>query len=154
MICFNCNSKNLLYFDNDKTQCKECGCILNHNETINKFLRIYFAHPLGTHPTKTLEENLISIENHALHVIKQYPYFCPLLPTHNTGFMYNIIPYELGMMMCFKLLEMADMLVLCGDWKNSKGCQMEKLYAEKNDIKVMTFKELCFFLEIDEMRDE
>jgi hypothetical protein len=123
-------------------------------KSINDYLRIYFAHPLGGHPTKTMEENLLSIEKHVIHIVKRYPYFCPLVPTHNTGFIYNLISYDLGINMCFKMLEMADIIVLCGDWKNSKGCQMEKLFANKIGVKVITFKELCFYLEIEEMGDE
>jgi hypothetical protein len=152
MICYNCKSDNLIKFDGSKPQCANCGCILYQNKSISKFLKIYFAHPLGSHPLNSVDENLLSIEEHIYHIVTQYPYFCPLVPTHNIGFLYNLVPYELGIMMCFKLLESADILVLCGDWEQSKGCQMEKLYAEKKGIKVVTYIELCDSLGIKTLR--
>lgn len=43
---------------------------------------------------------------------------------------------------CFQLLSACHAIVLCGDWKNSKGCLQEKEYAERLGLEVLTFEEV------------
>lgn len=49
-----------------------------------------------------------------------------LSPIHNFGFMYLTgAEYQKGLNICLRMLEQCDVLVLCGDWKKSRGCRQE-----------------------------
>lgn len=50
-------------------------------------------------------------------------------PIHQQGFMYEGTPYLTGLQKCLVLLSRCDMLLLCGNWKRSKGCMAELGYA-------------------------
>lgn len=54
-------------------------------------------------------------------------------PIHAYGFMYESVDYEKGINLCFKLLDLCDTVLLCGEWVHSKGCNMEKDYALDNN---------------------
>ena len=54
-------------------------------------------------------------------------------PIHAYGFMYESVDYEKGINLCFKLLDLCDTVLLCGEWEHSKGCNMEKDYALDNN---------------------
>lgn len=98
---------------------------------------IYIAHPFGGK-----QENVQRVET----IIKKllavlpdnYTFYSPL---HATGFLYNIMPYERGMEHCFEVLSRCDELWLCEGWENSRGCRMEKEYAEKHNIPISYVKE-------------
>lgn len=53
----------------------------------------------------------------------------PVSPIHQFGFMYDSVPYAVGLQKCLALLNACDVLLLCGDWRNSKGCMAEFAYA-------------------------
>lgn len=50
-------------------------------------------------------------------------------PIHQQGFMYEGTPYLAGLQKCLELLRRCDVLLLCGDWQNSKGCLAEFGFA-------------------------
>lgn len=50
--------------------------------------------------------------------------------------------YDQIMKRCFKWLSGCDVIILCGDWENSKGCKMEKEYAELLGLEVLTYEEV------------
>ena len=50
-------------------------------------------------------------------------------PIHQQGFMYAGTPYLAGLQKCLELLRRCDILLLCGDWQNSKGCLAEFGFA-------------------------
>lgn len=54
-------------------------------------------------------------------------------PIHAYGFMYESVDYDKGINLCFKLLDLCDTVLLCGEWEHSKGCNMEKDYALDNN---------------------
>lgn len=43
--------------------------------------------------------------------------------------MYEGTPYLAGLQKCLQLLRRCDILLLCGDWQNSKGCLAEFGFA-------------------------
>jgi hypothetical protein len=92
-------------------------------------MRIYISHPYGGK-----EENKIKVEN----IIRQLTEICPqdtfISPIHTFGFMYNDVNYETGLWWCLDLLEGCHKMYVFGDWKQSRGCTAEVLYAETHMI--------------------
>jgi nucleoside 2-deoxyribosyltransferase len=86
--------------------------------------KVYVAHPYGGE-----EENKQKVEEIIKQLIQNNPDTLYVSPIHCTGFYYHDVTYEKGMEYCFKLLDMCDRLLLCGDWKHSTGCCMEYGYA-------------------------
>lgn len=93
--------------------------------------RVYVAHPYSGK-----EENKASVETLIRKMVKNYPDILYISPIHALGYLYNDVEYEHGMQYCFELLKACDELLLCGGWKDSRGCKMEKEYAEKNGIPI------------------
>lgn len=93
--------------------------------------RWYIAHPYSMK-----EENKQSVENIIKQIAKEHPDVFPVSPIHATGFLYAHMEYIAGMQLCFELLSMCDTLILCPGWKNSRGCKLEKEYAEKHGIPI------------------
>ena len=91
--------------------------------------RVYVAHPYGGK-----EENKQSVETLIREMVKNYPDVLYLSPIHAMGYLYNDVEYEHGMQYCFALLKTCDELLLCEGWETSRGCKMEKEFAEKNEI--------------------
>ena len=86
--------------------------------------KVYVAHPYGGE-----EENKQKVEEIIKQLIQNNPDTLYVSPIHCTGFYYHDVTYEKGMEYCFKLLDMCDTLLLCGNWKHSTGCCMEYGYA-------------------------
>lgn len=87
-----------------------------------------------SHPYAGLEENKRKIEEVCLKLIKQYPNDVIVSPVHAFGYAYNAVPYEQGLNMCMELLSKCDKMLVYGDWKASRGCTAEVLYAGFNFI--------------------
>ena len=94
---------------------------------------IYVAHPYGGD-----EENKQKVEEIIKRLVKDNPGNLYISPIHCTGFYYHDVTYEKGMEYCFKLLDMCDTLLLCGDWKKSTGCCMEYGYAVATGKEIRT----------------
>ena len=98
---------------------------------------IYIAHPF-----RGKQENVRLVEEVIKKLLAVFPdnysFYSPL---HATGFFYNLIDYEKGMEHCFEVLRRCDELWLCEGWENSRGCRMEKEYAEKHNIPISYVKE-------------
>lgn len=50
--------------------------------------------------------------------------------------------HDEAMRRCFHFLAGCDAIILCGNWQESKGCQMEKEYAELLGLEVLTYEEV------------
>ncbi len=93
--------------------------------------RVYVAHPYGGN-----EENKLKVEDLVRKMVKNDSDILYISPIHSTGYLYNDVEYEKGMEYCFELLSICDELLLCEGWENSRGCKMEKAYAEKYGIPI------------------
>lgn len=58
-------------------------------------------------------------------------------PIHQQGFMYEGVPYITGLQRCLRMLDTCNMLLLCGDWKHSKGCLAEFGFAMARHIPII-----------------
>jgi hypothetical protein len=98
--------------------------------------RIYVAHPYGGKP-----ENKNKVERIVKDLARENPLILYISPIHATGFLYNDVDYLTGMDYCFELLSLCDELILCEGWENSRGCNMEKAFAEKHGIPIRQVRE-------------
>jgi hypothetical protein len=93
---------------------------------------IYISHPYSNNLTnKTDTEEIIK----KLHYLE--PDECYISPIHAFGFMYEHLTYKDGMAQCLALLLHCEMIVMCGDWKNSRGCMLEYGFATLHGIEIM-----------------
>ena len=99
---------------------------------VNKKKLIYISHP-----SSGLEENTRAIEN-IIRILYSndvlFDNYCFVSPVHCYGFMYNDVEYEKGIQFCLDLLDNCDGMLVFGDWKSSRGCNMEVKHCESNDI--------------------
>lgn len=94
--------------------------------------RVYVAHPF-----KGDDKNREKVEELIKGFVKEDSDTLYVSPLHATGFLYNEMSYENGMDHCFELLGLCDELWLCGDWRSSKGCNMEYAFALGRGIDIV-----------------
>jgi len=92
---------------------------------------VYVAHPFSGK-----KENIDKVEKLIIEMVRQYPDFAFYSPLHAMGFYYFEKPYEEGMKDCLEILSRCDELWLCKGWENSRGCNMEKDFAEAHGIPI------------------
>ena len=92
---------------------------------------IYIAHPFGG-----LKENVDRVEKIIKGLLHKHPDCTFYSPLHATGFFYNELSYLDGMEHCFEALSRCDELWLCGNWRDSRGCNMEYGFAKGKGISV------------------
>lgn len=90
---------------------------------------IYISHPYGGRPEN--KQKVEEIINKLVQMNSENTYISPI---HCFGFMYDATTYEQGLDMCLKLLKKCDKMLVYGDWKNSRGCTAEVLFAEMHMI--------------------
>jgi len=90
---------------------------------------VYVSHPYGG--KKENEEKVAEIIN---QLSKEYPTYLFISPIHSFSYAYHDVDYQVGIDMCLWLLEKADEMWVYGDWKNSKGCNMETEYCKEFGI--------------------
>lgn len=90
---------------------------------------IYISHPYGGK-----QENKQKVEEIINKLVQTNPENTYISPIHCFGFMYDAISYEQGLEMCLNLLERCDKMMVFGNWKNSRGCTAEVLFAEMHMI--------------------
>lgn len=94
--------------------------------------KVYVAHPFCNNMSEKADaERIIKA------LAKEHPDTFYVSPIHATGFLYDSVPYLQGMEYCYELLGWCDVLLLTGHWQVSRGCMLEKTYAEKRGIPVM-----------------
>lgn len=94
--------------------------------------RVYIAHPyLGS------AENKAKVEGIIIGLMQAYKDILFISPIHALGFLYKVLTYEEGMELCYALLETCDELWLCPGWEESRGCRLEKEYAEQHGIPIV-----------------
>lgn len=96
---------------------------------------IYVAHPYNNE-----EENKKAVEEIIKTLVTNNPEHTFISPIHTFGFMYDFVDnYVQGINMCFNLLSVCKKLILCGDWESSKGCKLEKGFAESRGIPIIMY---------------
>lgn len=91
---------------------------------------IYVSHNYGG--LKDNEEKVANIIN---KLQEQYPTYLFLSPIHLFSYAYyEVENYQIGINMCLWLLDKSKEMWVYGDWKNSKGCNMEIEYCKEFDI--------------------
>ncbi len=93
--------------------------------------RVYVAHPYGGN-----EGNKTKVESIVRTMVRTNPDILYISPIHAVGYLYNDVKYLVGMEYCFELLRSCDELVLCEGWEDSRGCKLEKKFAENNGIPI------------------
>jgi hypothetical protein len=81
---------------------------------------IYLAHPFGGEM-----KNVDKAEKLIKELLHKHPACTFYSPLHATGFFYSQLTYLDGMEHCFEALSRCDELWLCGEWRDSRGCNME-----------------------------
>lgn len=90
---------------------------------------VYISHPYGGK-----EENKQKVEEIVSNLVKQNSGITYISPIHALDYLYHDVSYEAGLEMCLNLLEKCDKMLVFGDWKNSRGCTAEVLFAEMHVI--------------------
>ena len=92
---------------------------------------IYIAHPVGGE-----QENIDKVQEIIIDFVSQISDHTFYSPLHATGFLYNDVDYIDGMEHCFEALSRCDELWLCGNWRESRGCNMEYAFAKGKGIPI------------------
>ena len=93
---------------------------------------VYVAHPYGGK-----ERNKRDVENIIRHwAMEQRSDITFISPIHTFGYMYRDVLYETGINMCLELLKKCDYLIVCKNWENSRGCNIEVNFAKSNNIPI------------------
>lgn len=98
---------------------------------------VYVAHPYGGRESN--KNKIDKIMNELVLNDSTHDYISPI---HNYGFMYLTgDEYQKGLDICLGLLSHCHVLVLCEDWKTSRGCKGEFEFAKKHSISTFTLSE-------------
>lgn len=90
-----------------------------------------------SHPYSGKKENVELIEKKVQQLIKENPNILYVSPVHCFGYLYDAVSYEEGIDMCLALLEKCDEMWIISDfYENSKGCLIERSFAQSKGIKV------------------
>lgn len=97
---------------------------------------VYISHPSGG-----LESNTLKVEEIIKKIYKTKGVsdeYCIVSPIHCYGFMYSDYEddYLKGLSFCIDLLQRCDLMLLCGDWRSSRGCKEEMAMCAKLNIPV------------------
>ena len=102
---------------------------------------VYVAHPCGGLIRKNRKECRQIIKVLTKNLGEKYVFISPIL---NFGHMYYDVDYICGIETCIALLQRCNILLLTGDWKNSKGCLCEYGAARAMQMPVSEMKNYCF----------
>lgn len=102
---------------------------------------VYVAHPCGGLIRKNRKECRQIIKMLTKNLGEKYVFISPIL---NFGHMYYDVDYICGIESCIDLLQRCNILLLTGDWKNSKGCLCEYGAARAMQMPVSELKNYCF----------
>ena len=93
-----------------------------------------------SHPYQNKRKNIEDIER----IIKKFVEYDKeniyISPVHCFGYLYNTVDYETGIKYCLELLKTCDKMWVFGDYKNSKGCNIEIEYCKKHKIPYRIFE--------------
>lgn len=90
---------------------------------------IYISHAYGGK-----EENKAEVERIIEQIKQEEPEHTPLSPIHALGFLYDKVPYDVGLKDCLKLLSVCDCMRVYGQTEGSQGVKAEIRYCRENEI--------------------
>lgn len=100
----------------------------------------YLAHPYASAFPDINAFNLIDAGNIALKIMKKYLNLTIISPLHNYSFLEGNYEKETEILKYdFRLLSRCDILILSGNWRNSKGCMSEYGYAKAKGIRIYEY---------------
>ena len=97
---------------------------------------IYVAHPYGGDP-----KNVEKIKKIIRELREANPDNVYISPVLCFGFYYNDTEYLDGIEECLAVLDRCNGIILCGDWKNSRGCNIEYGYAKARNIGIFELQD-------------
>lgn len=97
------------------------------NEGSKMIKAIYISHPCTSFGD--IEENRKIAKKHADYFKSKGFHVLNPLDIINPKSSYNE-----AMRMSFEMLQMCDIIVMCGDWQRSRGCRAEYEYALENGL--------------------
>ena len=92
----------------------------------------YVAHPF----TGDTFSNKYEVEQIIKQLVANYPDTAFISPIHTFGYLDGHITYDKSLDLCTSLLERCDGLILTGNWETSRGCGMERMFADSHGIKI------------------
>ena len=107
---------------------------------------IYISHPSGG-----LEENTKEIAEIVSELYKNeaiYNNFCIVSPVHCFGFMYEDVEYYKGLSFCTDLLMHCDLMLLTGNYEQSRGCNVELNMCKNKNIPYIVIRT------VEELKDK
>lgn len=108
---------------------------------MNRFKKtIYVSHQFQNNP-----QNIKEIETIVKYLIKVFPDYCFISPSHAFGYLYDCTDYQQGIDMCLSLMDICDELWVFSEPTDSVGVGLEIECAVKNSIPYKIFPQLkCF----------
>ena len=97
---------------------------------------VYVAHPYGGDP-----KNVEKIKAIIRKLREENPNNVYISPVLCFGFYYNDVPYLDGIEECLTVLDKCDFIILCGDWEESRGCNIEYIHAGDTYKPIFVYKE-------------
>lgn len=86
------------------------------------------------------EANVEETGDIAYKIMKKYPNLTIISPLHNYSFLEGNYEKETEILKYdFRLLSRCDILILSGNWRNSKGCMSEYGYAKAKGIRIYEY---------------
>ena len=109
----------------------------------------YLAHPyspivenLKVFTGEIKESNVEETGDIALKIMKKYLNLTIISPLHNYSFLEGNYEKETEILKYdFRLLSRCDILILSGNWRNSKGCMSEYGYAKAKGIRIYEYRD-------------
>ncbi|MBO6179425.1 MAG: DUF4406 domain-containing protein [Selenomonadaceae bacterium] len=99
---------------------------------------IYISHPF----TGDEEKNRKKAREIAAGLAKRYPHETFINPLDAMQYAENAkLDYNIVISHCLKLLSFCDHIIMTGNWRESRGCQIEYAFAKICDIKVWEMEE-------------
>ena len=115
-------------------------------------MKVYISHPYGGK-----RANLEHVEELIVGLYKKYPSLkahsylnspvCMVSPIHALGFLYDEVDYDMGMKLCYALIDGCDFLVY-REGEISEGVKRELAYCERNNIPIVEWKDFETLLAI------
>ena len=103
-------------------------------------IKVYIAHPYGgkeenkAKVEKIIKDLIASDKRLSEEHLMGHAEYVYISPIH--AFAFTDGTYLESINMCFALLDGCNAIRMCGDWENSRGCNMEYAYAKAKGMHI------------------